>query len=354
MSTVIISGSAGLVGSEAARHFVAEGWDVVGIDNDLRKHFFGDDGSTAWSAERLQQELGSRFTSHSIDIRDRSALEALFRRYGSSIDAVIHAAGQPSHDWAAREPFTDFDVNASGTLNMLEFTRQHCPEAPFIFCSTNKVYGDQPNRLPLVEQETRWEIAEGHRYVNGIDESMSVDQCLHSLFGVSKLAADVMVQEYGRYFGMKTALFRCGTITGSAHSPAELHGAWAYLMRCVMEGRTFNVYGYKGKQVRDAIHGRDLVAAFEAVIADPRPGAVYNMGGGRYANCSLLEGIALAEEITGRKLTTNYVPENRIGDHQWWIGDLSAFQADYPHWKLTYDMPAIFQEIYEVNRARWA
>jgi CDP-paratose 2-epimerase len=353
VALVVVSGSAGLVGSEAARYFAAEGWDVVGIDNGMRKHFFGSDGSTEWSAEQLKRDLGARYTSHSIDIRDRGALEDIFRRYGSAIDAVIHAAGQPSHDWAAREPYTDFDVNAVGTLNMLESTRLSCPDVPFIFCSTNKVYGDQPNSLPLVEQETRWEIAPGDRYENGIDETMSVDRCLHSLFGVSKLAADVMVQEYGRYFGMRTALFRCGTITGSAHSAAELHGAWAYLMRCVMEGRTFNIYGYKGKQVRDVIHGADLVAAFAAVIADPRPAAVYNMGGGRFANCSLLEGIQLAEEITGRSLRTNYVAEPRIGDHQWWIGDLSAFRADYPNWKLTYDVRAILTEIYQANQDRW-
>jgi CDP-paratose 2-epimerase len=353
MSLMIVTGAGGLVGSETARYFIAEGWNVIGVDNDMRRHFFGADGSTAWSTEQLKAELGAAYTHCSIDIRDRVALTELFRKYGSAIDAVVHAAGQPSHDWAALEPFTDFDVNAVGTLNMLEMTRQYCPDASFVFCSTNKVYGDQPNKLPLLELKTRWEIDSAHAFRDGIDESMSVDQCLHSLFGVSKLAADVMVQEYGRYFGLKTTVFRCGTITGSAHSPAELHGAWAYLMRCVMEGRTFNIYGYQGKQVRDAIHGRDLVSAFASVIDAPRPGSVYNMGGGRYANCSLLEGIEIAQEITGRELATRYVEQNRIGDHVWWIGNLRAFRDDYPGWKLSYDMTAILKEIFEVNENRW-
>lgn len=353
MSVALVTGSAGLIGSESARHFAGLGMDVVGIDNDMRRYFFGEDGSTAWSLLRLTSDLGDAYTHFDTDIRDRDGLEQIFKKYGSSIAVVIHTAGQPSHDWAAKEPYTDFDVNAGGTLNVLENARQHCPEAPFIHCSTNKVYGDRPNALPLVEQETRYEIEPGHPYQQGITEDMSIDDCLHSIFGVSKVAADVMVQEYGRYFGMKTACFRGGTLTGPAHSAAELHGYLAYLMRCVMERRTYNLYGYKGKMVRDAIHSHDVLTAFEAFFRNPRSAEVYNLGGGRHSNASHIEAFRMAAEITGNEPRITYLEQNRIGDHQWWIGSMARFQEHYPAWRMTYDVPKILREMYEANVDTW-
>jgi CDP-paratose 2-epimerase len=353
VSVALVTGSAGLIGSEAARHFAALGLDVVGVDNDLRRYFFGEDGSTVWSLLRLTSDLGGSYTHFDTDIRDRDGVEQIFKKYGSSVAVVIHAAAQPSHDWAAREPYTDFDVNAVGTLNVLESARHQCPEAAFIHCSTNKVYGDRPNDLPLRELETRYEIEPGHPYQDGITEDMSIDACLHSIFGVSKLAADVMVQEYGRYFGMRTACFRGGTLTGPAHSAAELHGFLAYLMRCVMEGRTYHLYGYKGKMVRDAIHSHDVLTAFEAFFREPRRGEVYNLGGGRFANTSHLEAFRIAEEITGRQADLNYVDRPRVGDHQWWVSSMARFRSHYPGWHPTYDVPAILREIYEANAGIW-
>ncbi len=353
MSIALVSGSAGLIGSEAVRHFAGLGLDVVGIDNDMRRYFFGPDGSTAWSLLRLTSELADAYTHFDVDVRDRDSLAQVFKKYGADIAVVIHTAAQPSHDWAAKEPFTDFDVNAVGTLNMLEMTRQFAAEAPFIHCSTNKVYGDRPNTLPLVELETRYEIEPGHPYEQGITEEMSIDHSLHSIFGVSKVAADIMVQEYGRYFGLRTACFRGGTLTGPAHSAAELHGFLAYLMRCVMEGRTYNLYGYKGKMVRDAIHSHDVLTAFEAFFRNPRVGQVYNLGGGRFSNASHIEAFQIAETITGRTAKINYVEQPRVGDHQWWISSMATFAADYPEWTMTYDVPAILREIYEANVDTW-
>jgi CDP-paratose 2-epimerase len=266
---------------------------------------------------------------------------------------VIHTAAQPSHDWAAFEPFTDFDVNAVGTLNVLENARTYAPEAPFIFCSTNKVYGDTPNRLPLVELDTRYEIAAGHPYERGITEDMSIDGAMHSVFGVGKIAADVMVQEYGRYFGMRTAAFRGGTLSGPGHAAAELHGYLAYLMRCVMEGRTYKIFGYKGKMVRDAIHSRDVLTAFEAFFRDPRCGEVYNLGGGRGSNASHIEAFRIAEEIAGREAHTAYVERHRLGDHQWWVSSTAKFESHYPGWARTYDVSAILREIYEAHYDTW-
>jgi CDP-paratose 2-epimerase len=277
----------------------------------------------------------------------------LFRRYGHAIKLVVHAAAQPSHDWAAREPFTDFDINAVGTLNLLEATRLHATDATFIFTSTNKVYGDRPNRLPLVELDTRWEIERDHPYWNGISEEMPIDGCLHSLFGASKVAADVLVQEYGQYFGIRTACFRGGTLTGPQHAAAELHGFLAYVMRCAMTGRHYTVFGYQGKQVRDAIHSEDLIKAFDAFFRAPRVGEVYNIGGGRFSNASVIEAIRLSEEIAGAELSWTYEEANRIGDHIWWIGDNGRFESHYPEWKLGYDVRRILEEIYEVNRKRW-
>jgi len=353
MGIALVTGSAGLIGSEAARRFAGLGLHVVGVDNDMRKVFFGDDSSTAWMASRLEQELGDSYTHATLDIRDRDAMDRMFREYGTAIEVVVHTAAQPSHDWAAREPFTDFDVNAVGTLNLIENTRQHCPDATFIFTSTNKVYGDNPNRLPLIEQETRWEIDPEHTYWSGIREDMSIDMTKHSLFGASKVAADVVVQEYGRYFDMKTVCFRGGTLTGPNHSAAELHGFLAYVMRCTMSGIPYRVFGYLGKQVRDAIHSTDLINCFEEVWRAPRVAEVYNIGGGRFSNCSVREAISICEDITGKQLDWTYVDDNRIGDHIWWIGDNGRFEEHYPDWKLEYDVRAILEEMFEANKDRW-
>jgi CDP-paratose 2-epimerase len=351
VSVAVITGSAGLVGSESARYFSGLGFDVVGVDNDLRAYFFGRAASTTWNRARLEAEL-RHYRHEEIDIRDEGAVGRLFGRYGRAVGLVMHAAAQPSHDWAAKEPLVDFDVNARATLVLLEAVRAHCPEAPFIFMSTNKVYGDTPNTLPLCEHETRWEIDAAHRYAAGIDESMSVDATLHSLFGASKLAADVIVQEYGRYFGMPTVCFRGGCLTGPSHSGAQLHGFLAYLVQCAATDTPYTVFGYRGKQVRDNIHSVDLVRAFDEFRKRPRCGQVYNIGGSRFSNCSVREAISLCEEISGRALRVEYREANRTGDHIWWISDVSKFQRDYPEWKLTRDLRSTVAEIYEAQRER--
>lgn len=353
MSVAIVSGSAGLIGSEATYFFARAGCEVVGIDNDMRRTFFGEEASTHWNVKRLQAQLGSRYVHQAIDIRQRESIQQLFQQYGKAIELVIHTAAQPSHDWAARDPQMDFSVNANGTLNLLEATRQHAPDAVFIFTSTNKVYGDTPNSLPLVEEKLRWEIETNHTYAGGIREDMSIDQTLHSLFGASKVAADVLVQEYGRYFGMYTACFRGGCLTGPNHSGTQLHGFLAYLMKCAMTGKPYTVFGYRGKQVRDNIHSADLIRAFHEFYQAPRVGQVYNIGGGRYSNCSILEAITLCEEITGNKLNWSYSDQNRTGDHIWWISDISKFQSHYPNYQLHYNVPAILREIHEANVERW-
>ena len=354
MTVAIISGSAGLIGSEAALYFGKLGLDVVGIDNNMRETFFGEEASTAWNVKRLQSQLGKQYQHQNLDIRDRPTILNLFKKYGSDIGLIIHTAAQPSHDWAAKEPFTDFDINAGGTLNFLEATRQHCPTAPFIFTSTNKVYGDTPNQLPLEEKELRYEINAEHTYAGGIREDMSIDHCLHSIFGASKVAADVMVQEYGRYFQMPTACFRGGTLTGPNHSAAKLHGFLAYVMRCAMTGTPYTIFGYKGKQVRDAIHSNDLIRAFHEVYKQPRIAEVYNIGGGRFSNVSVLEAIEKCQEIAGKKMNYDYSEQNRIGDHLWWIGDNGRFESHYPDWKMEYNVDKILQEIYDANQERWS
>jgi CDP-paratose 2-epimerase len=353
MSTVLITGSAGLIGSEATLFFANLGFNVIGIDNNMREVFFGAEASTDWQRQFLKQQLGQRYRHYALDIRDRAALEGVVKTYATDLRLIIHTAAQPSHDWAARDPHTDFGVNAEGTLNLLEATRTHAPDAAFIFTSTNKVYGDTPNRLPLIEQETRWEIDPSHTYANGIREDMSIDQTLHSLFGASKVAADVLVQEYGKYFGMKTACFRGGCLTGPNHSGTQLHGFLAYLMRCAATGTPYHVFGYGGKQVRDNIHSADLIAAFYEFFQAPRSGVVYNLGGSRFSNCSMLEAIKLCEEITGREMQWRYQEQNRTGDHIWWVSDVSKFRADYPNWQLKYNVPAILREIYEAGLERW-
>jgi CDP-paratose 2-epimerase len=353
MPVAIITGSGGLIGSESVRRFVESGFEVIGLENDMRARFFGADASTAPTTKTLVGRYPDEFRSLEIDIRDGEGVERIFTERGGEIELVIHTAAQPSHDWAASDPQTDFAVNANGTLNLLEATRLHAPHATFVFCSTNKVYGDLPNQLPLVELETRLELPEDHRYYRGIDTTMSIDGSTHSLFGVSKAAADLLVQEYGRYFDMPTVCFRGGCLTGPNHAGAQLHGFLSYLMRCTMTGEPYTVFGYAGKQVRDNIHAADLVAAFEAFHRAPRPAAVYNIGGGRQSNCSMLEAIELCQEIAGRELDWQLGEENRIGDHRWWISDLEPFRQDYPGWDISHDVRDILGEIHDRNAERW-
>jgi len=352
MSVAIVTGSSGLIGSETARFFHQKGLEVGGIDNNMREYFFGADGSTDWNTRLLKQSL-KNFKHYSIDIRNQTEIFDIFKSYGNNIQVIVHAAAQPSHDWAAREPLTDFTVNANGTLILLEATRLFCPDATFIFTSTNKVYGDAPNQLPLVEHETRWEVAESHPFFEyGIDESMTIDQSKHSLFGVSKVAADVLVQEYGRYFDLKTGAFRGGCLTGPSHSGAELHGFLAYLAKCAVADKPYTIYGYGGKQVRDNIHSYDLVNAFWHFYQNPRPGAVYNTGGSRHSNCSVLEAIQLIQELTGKSVRYEISEVARSGDHIWWISDIRKFQNDYPQWSYRYDLRRIVQEILEATKGR--
>ncbi len=347
MDIALVTGSAGLIGAETVRLFSSRGFRAVGIDNDMRKQFFGSDASTLWSRRQLEASVPG-YVHHDTDIRDRARIEALFAEYGRAIKVVIHTAAQPSHDWAAQDPHTDFTVNANGTLVLLECTRRYCPEAPFIFTSTNKVYGDNPNFLPLVERETRYEVDPAHPYsAHGIDETMSVDQTKHSLFGASKLAADALVQEYGRYFGLNTVCFRGGCLTGPGHSGTMLHGFLSYLVKCAILGTPYTIHGYKGKQVRDNIHAHDLVSMFWHYCQAPRPGEVYNAGGGRHSNCSMLEAIRMCEELTGRLMEVTYAEQNRVGDHIWYVSDTRKFQAHYPAWQYTYDLPRIVREIFE-------
>jgi CDP-paratose 2-epimerase len=345
VSIAIVTGSGGLVGAETSRLFLQRGLTVVGIDNDMRRTFFGAEASTRWQVTLLEAMPG--YSHHTVDIRDADAVGAIFRRYGHDIAVVVHCAAQPSHDWAVRDPVTDFTVNANGTLTLLEATRSHAPDAVFMFVSTNKVYGDQPNHLKLVEQATRYELAPEHEWAeHGFPEEMPIDRTLHSLFGASKVAADVMVQEFGRYFGLQTACFRGGCLTGPGHSGAQLHGFLAYLMRCAVTGRPYTVFGYKGKQVRDNIHVRDVAEAFWAFFQRPSAGAVFNLGGGRHSNCSMLEAIAMAQALTGRAMDISYGEDNRIGDHIWWISDTRAFQAAYPEWRYRYDIQTLMADIH--------
>jgi CDP-paratose 2-epimerase len=352
MPAVIVTGSGGLIGSAAVERFVAEGYAVIGVENDMRARFFGPDASTARTTQRLLREL-PEFRHEELDIRDAEGVERLFRRVGSELDAVVHTAAQPSHDWAASDPQTDFAVNANGTLNLLEATRRVKPDATFIFTSTNKVYGDTPNRLPLQDLGERLDLPTDHPYYGGIDTSMSIDSSKHSLFGVSKAAADLMVQEYGRYFDMPTVCFRGGCLTGPAHAGARLHGFLSYLMKCVVTGEPYTVYGYDGKQVRDNIHSDDVVSAMAAFHRAPRAAAVYNLGGGREANCSMREAIAACERISGNRLNWTLSDEARIGDHRWWISDLGEFRRDYPEWNLRYDLETTLREIHDANVEYW-
>jgi len=338
---VLVTGSSGLIGSEAVQFFDALDARVIGIDNNMRAHFFGQQGCTLWNRDRLRSTC-RRFTHHSLDIRDREAVDAFFA--GHPVDVVIHTAAQPSHDLAAQRPFDDYDVNAVGTLNLLESCRQHSPDAVFVHMSTNKVYGDGPNHIPLKECETRWDY-DDPKYENGISEDFPVDQCLHSLFGVSKLASDVLVQEYGRYFGMKTGVFRGGCLTGPAHSGVELHGFLSYLLKCALEEALYTLYGYKGKQVRDQLHSHDVISAVWQFVQAPRSGEVYNLGGGKENAASVLECIELIAEMTGKRPDVSYSDEARVGDHMCYYSDLRKFRAHYPDWKLSYSLPSIVEEM---------
>ncbi|MBA3263403.1 MAG: NAD-dependent epimerase/dehydratase family protein [Thermoleophilaceae bacterium] len=353
MPTAIVTGSGGLIGSESVRYFVEQGFDVIGLDNDMRATFFGPESSTRAVTARLTEELDA-FHPHDLDIRDREGVESLVARHATATELIVHTAAQPSHDWAASDPQTDFTVNANGTLNLLEAARRRTPDASFIFTSTNKVYGDRPNLLPLEEHATRLELPEDHRWYAGIDLEMSIDLSTHSLFGVSKTAADLLVQEYGRYFDMPTACFRGGCLTGPQHAGAKLHGFLAYLMRCAVTGDRYTVFGYGGKQVRDNIHASDVVTAFAAFHAAPRRAAVYNLGGGRDSNVSMLEAIELCEQIAGRALDYTISGEARIGDHRWWISDLEAFRRDYPSWRLTFGIEDALRDIHDRNVDSWA
>ena len=347
MSIAIITGSSGLIGSESVEFFSDKFDKIIGIDNNLRALFFGEEASTEWNTKRLISNF-SNFSHYDSDIRNVDALENIFKTYGTDIKLIIHTAAQPSHDWAARDPITDFTVNANGTLNLLEKTRKHCPKATFIFTSTNKVYGDTPNGLPLIELEKRWEIDKSHPYyLNGINEEMSIDQTKHSLFGASKVAADILVQEYGKYFGMNTGIFRGGCLTGPNHSGTQLHGFLSYLMKCAITSELYTIFGYKGKQVRDNIHAFDLVNMFWHFHQNPRPGEVYNAGGGRHSNCSMTEAIEICENITGKKMNYKYSETNRIGDHIWWISDVSKFKNHYPNWSFQYNINDILLQIYK-------
>jgi len=341
MNTLIVTGSSGLIGSESVTYFESRGWRVHGVDNNMRRDFFGPDGDTTWNLNRMRAST-RHFVHHAVDIRDRAAVRELWETVNP--DFVIHCAAQPSHDLAASRPFDDFDVNAVGTMNVLEATRLVRPDAVFCHLSTNKVYGDAPNELPLTELDTRWEYARPEDF-HGIRETMRIDQCKHSLFGASKVAADIMVQEYGRYFGMKTACYRGGCLTGPAHSGAELHGFLAYLIKCGVSGRPYRVFGYQGKQVRDNIHSLDVCRALEMFYAHPRQGEVYNLGGGRGNSVSVREAIAKAEAVTGKKMTWEYIDQHRSGDHICYISDLTKMKAHFPDWDITKSLDAIFEEV---------
>jgi CDP-paratose 2-epimerase len=341
---ILVTGSSGLIGSEVCMHFAELGWQVHGLDNNQRAIFFGPQGDTRWNQDRLINKLGNSFHHHENDIRDRAGVLDLLKQIKP--DAIVHAAAQPSHDRAAAIPFDDFDTNAVGTLNMLEAARQVCPESPFVHMSTNKVYGDRPNNIALIEKETRWDYADP-LYADGIAENFSIDQSKHSLFGASKVAADVMVQEYGRYFNMPTCCLRGGCLTGPNHSGVELHGFLSYLVKCNLEGREYKVFGYKGKQVRDNIHSFDVASFIDAFINAPRLAEVYNLGGGRDNSCSIWEAFKLAEKFSGKQQVYSYVDENRIGDHICYISNLSKMQKHYPSWDITISLEETIKQIVE-------
>lgn len=349
MKKMLVTGSSGLIGSEVCVHFASAGWEVHGLDNNQRAVFFGPQGDTRWNQNRLAHQLGIWFVHHELDLRDRNGVLELIKQIKP--DAIVHTAAQPSHDRAAAIPFDDFDTNAVGTLNMLEAVRQSCPDSPFVHMSTNKVYGDRPNSIDLIELETRWDYADPS-YRNGITENFSIDQSKHSLFGASKVAADVMVQEYGRYFGIPTCCLRGGCLTGPNHSGVELHGFLSYLVKCNLEGKEYKVLGYKGKQVRDNIHSHDVASFVEAFIEAPRVGEVYNIGGGRDNSCSIWEAFKITETFSGKQQVYSYVDQNRIGDHICYISDLSKMKEHYPGWDITISLSETIRQIVEATKKR--
>jgi len=346
MSVVLITGSSGLIGSESVNFFSKKGFDVIGIDNNLRKFFFGKEGSTFWIKNKLLKQ-NKKFKSLSIDIRNYNSLEKVFKKYKKNISLIIHCAAQPSHDYGKNYPIIDFNVNATGTLNLLELTKKHCPNSPFIFMSTNKVYGDNPNKLNLIEKSKRWELNKNNKYFKGINENFSIDRCVHSFFGVSKTYADLIVQEYGKNVGLKTVSFRAGCITGPNHSGAKLHGFLSYLVKSCLIKKKYSLIGYKGKQVRDNLHSYDLVNCFWEFYKKPNYGKIYNIGGGRFSNCSIIEALELVEKITKIKIKKNIVKKNRIGDHIWYISNIHKFKKDYPNWKQKYNTKKIIEELVE-------
>ena len=347
MNIALITGSCGLVGSESSIFFSKKKFKILGIDNNKRKFFFGKDGDIGWIKKNLKKNLPN-YTHLNVDIRNFSALKNIFLKNRKNIKVIIHAAAQPSHDWAKSKPFIDFDINAKGTLNLLELTKKYCPNAPFIFMSTNKVYGDNPNNLPLIEKKKRWEIKKNHRYNSGIDETMSIDNCTHSFFGTSKSYADLIVQEYGKNVGLKTVCFRAGCITGPNHSGAKLHGFLSYLVKVSLKKKSYSLIGYKGKQVRDNIHSHDLVSCFWEFYKKPRKGEVYNTGGGRFSNCSIMEALDLVEKFKKIKIKRKILGKNRIGDHIWYITNMKKFKKHYPNWKQQYSTKKILKELIDV------
>tara|TARA_B100000614_G_scaffold257737_1_gene278540 strand:- start:229 stop:1281 length:1053 start_codon:yes stop_codon:yes gene_type:complete len=344
MKIALVTGSCGLVGSESSIFFSKKGFKILGIDNNARKFFFGKDGDISWVKKNLQKNI-KNYNHFNIDIINYSSLKKIFQKYNKKIKVIIHAAAQPSHDWAKDKPFIDFEINAKGTLNLLELTKSYCPKAPFIFMSTNKVYGDNPNFLPILEKKTRWEIKKNHRFKNGIDETMSVDNCTHSFFGASKTYADLIVQEYGKNTGLKTACFRAGCITGPKHSGAKLHGFLSYLVKISIKKKQYTLIGYKGKQVRDNIHSHDLVSCFWEFFKNPSKGEVYNTGGGRYSNCSVIEALNLVEKIAGIKIKRKILRQNRVGDHIWYVTNMKKFKKHYPNWKQKFSTYKIIEEL---------
>ncbi len=344
MKIALITGSCGLVGSEASIFFAKKGFEIIGVDNNARKFFFGKDGDITWIKSKLKKEV-SKYNHLNVDIRNYKSLEKIFKKYKKKINVIIHCAAQPSHDWAKNKAFIDFEINAKATLNLLELTKIYCPESPFIFMSTNKVYGDNPNYLPLIEKSTRWEISSKHKYKSGIDESMSLDNCTHSFFGTSKAYADLIVQEYGKNVGLKTVCFRAGCITGPNHSGAKLHGFLSYLVKSSLQNKEYSLIGYKGKQVRDNIHSEDLVSCFWEFYKKPRRGEVYNAGGGRFSNCSIIEALDLVEQISSIKIKKKIFKQNRVGDHIWYVSNMKKFKNHYPKWKQKYSTKKIINEL---------
>ena len=344
MSIAIITGSSGLVGSEAVNFFCKKGLDVIGIDNNLRQLFFGKDGSTIWIKNRLKNR-NKNFKSLNIDIRNYNQLEKIFKKFKKDISIIIHCAAQPSHDYGKNYPKLDFEVNASGTLNMLELTKIYCPNSPFIFMSTNKVYGDNPNKFKFIEKKFRWELSKKNIFYRGINENFSIDNCTHSFFGVSKVYADLIVQEYGNNIGLKTVCFRAGCITGPNHSGAKLHGFLSYLVKSSIKFKKYNLIGYKGKQVRDNLHSHDLINCFWEFFKHPSKGKIYNIGGGRYSNCSILEALGIVEKSLNIEIKKQYVKKPRIGDHIWYITNNNKFKKDYPNWKQKYNTKKIIEEL---------